>query len=445
MSTERRLIQSRMGRLTQLGKLASGIAGGMLSEGARQLTQGRRPKVADLLITPDNARRLADRLSEMRGAAMKVGQLLSMESGELMPPVLSQVLSRLRESAHAMPLGQVAQVLNLAWGDDWDRDFRRFYFTPLSAASIGQVHEAVLRDGRRLAIKIQYPGIRRSIDSDVDNMGTLLRLLNLVPKEINFTPLLEEAKRQLHREADYQQEAISLQRFSRHLADDGRYETPTVIESLTTAKVLAMSYLDGKPIETLAEMAAPARNEAAAALLELALLEVFEWGLVQTDPNFANYRYQPQRRCLQLLDFGATREYPSFRRASFRALLLACVDGDDGDVVRSAIAVGYLDENDPLTYRAGIIALLRTITEPIRGANRYAFGASDLVRRMSDIVVDLRLREKFGRLPPSDVLFLHRKLGGLYLLLSHLRATIPVRQLITPFLDSVGPEEGSVN
>ena len=132
MESQRPVPQSRLGRLVQFGRLAGGIAGNVLSEGARQLSQGQRPALGDLLIAPDNVARLAERLSEMRGAAMKLGQLLSMESGELIPPELSQALARLREGAHAMPLGQVAQVLNAAWGEGWERRFRRFSFTPVS-------------------------------------------------------------------------------------------------------------------------------------------------------------------------------------------------------------------------------------------------------------------------------------------------------------------------
>ncbi len=441
MLNERPVTQSRLGRLSQIGRLAGGIAGNVLNEGVKQIARGQRPSVGDLLITPSNAQRLADRLSEMRGAAMKVGQLLSMESGEVIPPAFSQMLSRLRESAHTMPLGQVAQVLNQAWGEGWDKGFQKFYFTPLCAASIGQVHEAVLRDGHRLAIKIQYPGIRRSIDSDVDNVSTLLRWLSLVPEEIDFAPLLQEAKRQLHIEADYRQEAIFIKLYSRRLADDPRFELPAVFEPLTTPEVLAMSYLDGEPIETLAETELPKRNGVATSLFELTLREILEWGLVQTDPNFANYRYQSKRNRLQLLDFGATREYPASRCSAFRKLFLACVEGEDADVARAAITVGYLDDNDPLQYRASIVELLRALTEPLRVANHYTFGDSNLARRISNIAIEMRLRDKFGRLPPPDVLFLHRKLGGLYMLLSRLRATVPVRQLIMPLLESISAEE----
>ncbi len=434
MTNERRVTSSRLGRLTLMGKLAGGIAGNLVSEGARQLAQGRRPQLSELILTPANAHKLTEHLSEMRGAAMKVGQLLSMDSGHLLSPQLSSILAQLREDAHQMPLGQVAEVLEEAWGSGWDSKFSRFSFTPLAAASIGQVHEAQLKDGRRLAVKIQYPGIRRSIDSDVDNVAALLRLSSAIPAEIDFTPLLEEAKLQLHSEADYLQEATAIAHYSRELGEDPRYETMDVIDSLTTREVLTMSFLDGKPIESLAEAPAANRNKVAAALLELALREVFDWGLVQTDPNFANYLYQPETGRIQLLDFGATRIYAAKRQAALQGLLIALLEGNDTDVARCAVDVGYLDEQDPTNYHTRVIELLRTATEPARLPGDYAFANSDLAKRMSEIVVDMRLHEKFTRIPPPEILFLHRKLGGLYLLLSRLRATLPVNRLVTPYL-----------
>ncbi len=445
MPTERRIPESRLERLMHLGRLAGGIAGGALGEGARQLAQGRRPSVADLLLTPANAHRLAERLSEMRGAAMKVGQLLSMEAGELLPPELSRVLDRLREDAHTMPLGQVAEVLEGAWGNGWERRFQRFSFTPLAAASIGQVHEAVTREGRHVAIKVQYPGIRRSIDSDVDNVAALLGLLRLIPREIDFAPLLAEAKRQLHQEADYEQEAALLGRFAGYLGDHPGFEVPRVLSELTTPQVLTMTFLEGRPIETLVDAPAAERNRVATILLELTLREVLEWGLVQTDPNFANYRYaagdgQGEGR-VQLLDFGATRDYPHAARTAFRDLLRAALCADSAAIEQAAITLGYLAADDPPGYRAGMVEMVRDATEPARAEGGYRFGGSDLARRIGEKAIDLRLREKYGRLPPPAMLFLHRKLGGLYLLFSHLRAEIRVRDLIAPLL--AGPLTGA--
>jgi predicted unusual protein kinase regulating ubiquinone biosynthesis (AarF/ABC1/UbiB family) len=192
----------RWSRLARLGTLAGGVAGSMLAEGTRQFAQGKRPRIGDLLLTPANARRVADQLAQLRGAAMKFGQLLSMDAGDLLPPELADILARLRADAKAMPMSQLASVLDKHWGHGWDRHFRQFSFTPVAAASIGQVHLAQTKDGRRLAIKVQYPGVRQSIDSDVDNVATLLRISGLLPSGLDVGPLLLEAKRQLHAEAD---------------------------------------------------------------------------------------------------------------------------------------------------------------------------------------------------------------------------------------------------
>ena len=128
----------RWSRLARLGSLAGGVAGNMLAEGARQFAQGKRPQLQQLLLTPANARRVADQLAQLRGAAMKVGQLLSMDVGDLLPPELADILSRLRADAVPMPMSQVVSVLNANWGEGWDQHFEQFSFTPVAAASIGQ-------------------------------------------------------------------------------------------------------------------------------------------------------------------------------------------------------------------------------------------------------------------------------------------------------------------
>ena len=429
MARQRRITPSRLGRLSQLGRLAGGMIGGAVSEGARQIANGQRPSLGDVVLTPANARRMTEKLSEMRGAAMKVGQLLSMDSGQLVSPEFSEILSRLREGAHHMPLGQVADVLENAWGENWDRQFKRFIFTPLAAASIGQVHEAVLGDGWRIAVKVQYPGISQSIDSDIDNVAGLLRMFKLLPDQVDISSLMDEAKKQLHVEADYLQEAAALKRFSRKIAGDNRFAMPEVVDELTTREVLTMDYLDGLPIEWLVERDDEERNLAAGKLLELCLREVFEWGLVQTDPNFANYRYQPQSGIIQLMDFGATREYSTQQQDAMRNLVEACVDGISSDVADAAAAVGYLDENNSPGYRDSIIRLLITAVEPVRFNRDYDFAHSDLASRMSEIVLDMRMRKRVGQIPPVSILFLHRKIGGLYLLLSRLKSRLPVREL----------------
>jgi len=182
---------------------------------------------------------------------MKIGQLMSMDAGSLLPPELADIMARLREDARTMPMSQVVDVLENEWGTGWERHFSRFSFTPAAAASIGQVHRARDLDGRELAVKIQYPGVRESIDSDVDNVATLLRVSGLLPKAMDIAPLLNEAKRQLHEEADYRREAECLHQFHRLLRNNTDLLLPEAVDALTSKNILVMSWLEGVPVESL--------------------------------------------------------------------------------------------------------------------------------------------------------------------------------------------------
>ena len=422
----------RLSRLLRLGSLASGVAGGMLAEGLRQVAQGQRPKVGDLLLTPANARRVADQLAQLRGAAMKVGQLLSMDAGDLLPPELADILSRLRADAQPMPMSQLVPVLEAAWGSGWEEQFERFSFTPLAAASIGQVHAAQTRDGRQLALKVQYPGVARSIDSDVDNVASLLRISGLVPRSLPIAPLLEEAKRQLHDEADYLKEAEHLSTYRQLLADAPHFLLPAVDRALTRKNILAMSFVPGVAIETLVAAPQAERDRVLHLLFELLFREIFAFQQVQTDPNFANYRYDPDSRRLVLLDFGATRRFPGGLVEAYRRLLAAGQRDDLAAVDAAAAEIGYFQADIQPRHRQQVLAIFRQACEPLRHAGAYDFGTSDLARRMRDEGLRLGRDREFWHTPPVDALFLHRKIGGLYLLAARLRARVDIGALFAP-------------
>lgn len=421
--------RGRLARLSTFGRLAGGVAGGVLAEGARRFAQGERPRMGDLLLTPGNAARVADRLAHLRGAAMKLGQMISMDAGDMLPAELSTILARLRDQAQHMPPAQLDRVLKREWGVDWRRRFKLFEGRPIAAASIGQVHRATLLDGRKLAIKIQYPGVAESIDADVDNVATLLRISNLLPPSLDLTPLLAEAKRQLADETDYLREGQELQRFARRLACDDRFIVPDLEESLTTPKVLAMSYIEGQPVECLAQTPQADRDTAMTTLIELVLRELFEFGVMQTDPNFANYRWQPETRRLVLLDFGAVRDVPQATAQAYRGLLEAGLARDLDQVRETAIATGFLGQSATLSHRPAVDRIISAIDAAMNRPGPFDFADRAFVPTVREEAKAMLADRASWHIPPTDTLFVQRKVSGTALLAARLKARVPVREL----------------
>ena len=426
----------RWSRLARLGSLAGGVAGNMLAEGAKQFAQGKRPKINELLLTPANARRVTDQLAQLRGAAMKVGQLMSMDAGELLPPELADILARLRADASPMPMSQVVSVLNANWGEGWDRHFQQFSFTPVAAASIGQVHLGQARDGQRLAIKIQYPGVRQSINSDVDNVATLLRLSGLLPKSLDIAPLMAEAKQQLHHEADYLREGAYMGEYGALLRHAGEFSLPQMHATLTTQNILVMTRMDGVPVESLSAAPQAERDRVIGLLFHLLFREIFEFRLIQTDPNFANYRYDSASRQLILLDFGATRSYQTSMIEHYRQLMHGATTGNRPAMNAAAQAIGYFQASINDTQRNLVLDIFALACEPLRHEGDYDFGRSDLAARIRDAGMILGMDRDFWHTPPADTLFLHRKLGGLYLLAARLKARVNVQKMAANFLST---------
>ena len=431
----RAIPSSRAARLGAFGRLAGGVASGMLGEGARRLARGERPRMRDLVLTPGNGGQLADRLSHLRGAAMKLGQMISMDAGDLLPPELAAILAQLRSQAHRMPPEQLRRVLDSEWGPDWRRRFARFNATPIAAASIGQVHRATLPDGRELAIKVQYPGVRESIDSDVDNVATLLRVSGVLPRELDLAPLLTEAKRQLHEEADYEREAAQMTRFADWLDGHADYVVPRPLPELTTARVLAMDFIDGIPIEALADAPQEQRDAAMRDLMALVLREMFEFGAMQTDPNFANYRFQPDTGRLVLLDFGAARDVDPATAQGYRSLLSAGLSGDRDAVREAARAAGFLGEAAVARHRPLVDRMIDIVVTEMNRPGPFDFGDRGFVEVLREQGMEMAADRSTWHIPPVETLFVQRKVSGTALLAARLEARVDVRQLVRPYLE----------
>lgn len=428
----------RLSRLAGLGGMAASITGNIVLNGAKQLASGKRPSAADLFMTPRNALKLAHQLANMRGAAMKIGQMISMDSGDFLPKEFADILARLRADAQHMPRSQLMKVLSSEWGADWRAQFTSFEYRPIAAASIGQVQRAKLPTGETLAIKVQYPGVKESIDSDINNVASLLRMSGLVPANLNVKPVIEEARIQLHQEADYTREAAYLCRFSELLSDDENFEVPKYYPALSTEKILAMSYIESQAIEDMSGAPQDTRNRIVYLLIELLLRELFTFKVMQTDPNFANYRYNPQTDSVVLLDFGASRDIEDDTVTSYRNLMKSVISGNKDDTFAAAVEMGFIPEHMQPKYKAAILEMLNVAMEPLRHDAPFDFGDNKIALQLREKAMELAGIRELWHIPPADIVFIQRKFGGIYMLATRLRAKINVYSILNKTSGDMG-------
>jgi len=431
---------SRLSRIASLTGLAGRVAGNLVTDGSRHWLRGQRPAMSELLLSRKNLEQVADRLARMRGAAMKLGQLISMDTGTLLPPELAAVLERLRDDAVIMPAAQLVSVLEDNWGADWDRRLAQFSFAPIAAASIGQVHKGRTQDGRELAIKIQYPGVRRSIDSDIDNVVSLLRISSLLPRELEIEGLVAEAKHQLRLETDYLHEQQQLLHYTQALQTFRHRDAlalPGVDTDLSSAQILCMDFLEGVSLSRAAEQHADLAHHIPALLLDLFFCELFQLRCVQTDPNPANYRYDLPRDRLVLLDFGAVRHFSDEFVQQYGHAICAATDRNPIKLATALEALGFFSHRHDAANRQVVLEIFMTATEPLRTPGHYDFGQSDLAQRIHERGMAISSDPEAWHTPPADVLFLHRKLGGLFMLAARLGAQVDVHAIFNHYREQL--------
>jgi predicted unusual protein kinase regulating ubiquinone biosynthesis (AarF/ABC1/UbiB family) len=329
-----------------------------------------------------------------------------------------------------MPDKQLSAILVDEWGAGWQQKLAAFDARPIAAASIGQVHRARAPDGRNLAIKIQYPDIAASIDSDVDNAHLLLRTTGLLPRHIDIKPLLTEAKAQLHDEANYLREAAYLVRYGRALAGDRRFIVPDYLPELSTDRILAMTFMPGIALEQMLTASQAERDALAHALMDLVLRELFDFGVMQSDPNLGNYRYDPDSGQIILLDFGAARDVSAAIDGFYRRVLTAGLSGDQ-KLLRSALEdFGLIDAKMDSGHIEAVTQLFDMIIEPMLHSGPFDFGDRSFLQSMRDRGLALASDRSNWRLPPAELFFVQRKLGGTYHLAARLRARVDIGALL---------------
>ncbi|GBF99518.1 aarF domain-containing kinase [Raphidocelis subcapitata] len=443
-----------MGASLLLGTLKDNIVGSFSSPSkdtgaAGSSSGGGGGGGAFSIITESNAERLAAALCRMRGAALKLGQMLSIQDETVLPPQIQAALERVRQGADVMPRAQLEGQLRSQLGRDWAAKIEDFEWAPRAAASIGQVHSAVLKDGRRVAMKIQYPGVARSIESDVDNLMRLIAVANVLPRGLFVENAARVAKRELKLECDYEYEARCQARFKQLVEGDGQlagdFHVPGVVPELSAAQVLTSEWVEGYAIDKVRQLDQGVRDEVGTRLLRLTLRELFGWRFMQTDPNWGNFLYDPATGVLNLIDFGAARAYPKPFVDDYLRMVRSCAERDRDGVIRYSTRLGFLTGDESAVMldahsEAGFVVGLPFAPAPgppAGGFAPYDFGShAGMTARVGELG-SVMLRHRLTA-PPEESYSLHRKLSGAFLACMKLRARVPCRRLFYDAYDSHG-------
>jgi predicted unusual protein kinase regulating ubiquinone biosynthesis (AarF/ABC1/UbiB family) len=316
---------------------------------------------------------------------------------------------------------------------------------PIGAASLGQVYRARLRaSGRQLCLKIQYPGVADAVESDITTLARIFSVSRLAPSGLDLQPIFGEIREMLRREVDFRREQRYTEAFRRLLADDPRFVVPEVLARYSTRRVLAMSYEDGLDVRDARVQALPQarRDRLGHALVQLFLRELFDWRMVQTDPNFGNYRFRLDRGGadqIVLLDFGATRRFSRGFARAYADVVRGGAGRDVDMIVRGAASLGILDASFPRPVLEGFARMCMVIAEPfsdpadghiparlLNAEGGYRWAESDLPNRAGRAMVASSMTVHY-RLPPREIVFLHRRLSGIFMMLSALRAEFSAR------------------
>lgn len=434
---ESKVPSSRFGRIWNYSGLAAGMFAGAVSESFSRVTGGGGQ--GSLMLSPANMERLVSKLSKMRGAALKLGQMMSFQDSKMLPAPIQEVLQRVQDRADYMPSWQRDRVLVTNLGSEWRDLFEDFEEKPIAAASIGQVHRATLKNGAKVAVKIQFPGVAESINSDLDNLGILLAATKLLPKGLYLNKTIDNARTELGWECDYEREAKCAERYRSLLAtEDDVFSVPKIYPEACGKQVLTMEFMDGVGVTRVKSFTQEQRDWIGTQILRLCLREITEFRFMQTDPNWTNFLYNAEQDRLVLLDFGASREYPDEFITQYVQLLAAASRTDRERVRILSEELGYLTGHESKTMLDAHTASVLTLAEPFleSAPEVYDFRDQTITERVK-AQIPVMIKERLAP-PPEETYSLHRKLSGAFLLCARLGSRVRCREMFEQSLAKSG-------
>jgi predicted unusual protein kinase regulating ubiquinone biosynthesis (AarF/ABC1/UbiB family) len=394
---------------------------------------------------------LVAEIGKLKGSIVKIGQMMALYGEHFLPEEITQALNTLNNQTIALAWPAIKEQLNIQLGSKLDE--LTIDREPLGTASLAQVHRAVRKsDGLEIVLKIQYPGVADAIDSDMNLFRNMLKLTRMVPQTREFDQWFDEVREMMHREVNYKIESETTRRFASRLKDDPRYIVPQIIDEYCTDQVLCMTFERGVPINSPVMLSLPQerRNALGEASLEIAVRELFEWGEMQTDPNFGNYLVRlgnglDVQDKIVLLDFGAIRQFDQHLLKVAHNLIFAGYNHSSSEMVEAMTGYDFFD-SIPQSIKPDMAKVFLLATEafstPLNNAdlpagvmdeqNRYDWKKSQLHSRVMQ-QASKSMASRYFSVPPKEFMFISRKFIGAYTFMTVIEAKTNVRKMIQKY------------
>lgn len=398
--------RGRFQRFVKLASLSATLGTDVVTRGVRRLA-GADPDP----FGRGAAEKLVATLGDLKGAAMKLGQMASMDP-DLFPPEVLKVLSRLQNEAPSMPFSDVTDVFSDELGQAPSELYETFDEKPLAAASLGQVHRATLKGGRVVAVKVQYPGIGEALKADLNNMGAVVKAFSMTSKLMDGRAYFREIAEQMALELDYLREAELARQMAAAVKMFPELKVPEVIAELTTKRILTLELLPGETLKALlARGVGNADRFRVARQLIVAINGPFLLsGLVHADPHPGNFMVMPDGR-LGLMDFGAVKQFSAGFHRTHARFFRDAVKGEHVDVLKVMREVGFTLELPDAEAQPLAQQMLDIAVRPLK-TDFYDFAlctaSADSKRLFAKHAAQyLKMR------PPAESVMFGRSFGGL--------------------------------